>query len=160
MTVSKGGKREDRDEQGRFRPGHRQPGPGNPAVRKIAKYRKALERAISAEDLEAVLRALLKEAKVGDAVAARLLLDRALGRPRVEPDEAVALDLPPLEDAGSIVEAAGVVLEALAAGELTGEQAGRIAGVLEVGRKTIETQELAAKIEQLEDLVKRLKEKA
>jgi len=74
-----------RDERtGRFLPGY-QSGPGNPHARQVARLRSELLRAVTAEDLHAIVRALIKRARGGDVAAARELLDRTLGKPAAGP---------------------------------------------------------------------------
>jgi len=65
---------------GRFAQGNAG-GPGNPHAKRVAKLRTALFKAVSPDDLKAVVAALLKSAKGGDVAAARELLQRLLGPP-------------------------------------------------------------------------------
>ena len=69
-----------RDAGGRFVKGCAG-GPGNPYARKAAALRKALYEAITPGDIRAAVKALAKEAKAGNVIAARELLDRAVGKP-------------------------------------------------------------------------------
>jgi hypothetical protein len=80
-----------RDSHGRFAQGNRG-GPGNPFARQVAALRKTLLAAVTPEDLEAVTRELIRQAKEGNVAAAKLLLSYALGKPApaVDPD---ALDV-------------------------------------------------------------------
>ncbi|MFY9344688.1 MAG: hypothetical protein WAT39_19505 [Planctomycetota bacterium] len=79
------------------------------------------------------MRALLDKlhalAMAGDTQAARLWLDRVLGRVREEPAVAV-FDLPDLADAAAIAEAHRRVVVAAAAGELEFGVAERAANLL------------------------------
>lgn len=63
---------------GRFAKGN-PGGPGNPHARKVAQLRSALLRAVSPDDVQAVARKLVEQAKSGDVQAARVLLDRLFG---------------------------------------------------------------------------------
>jgi hypothetical protein len=76
-----------RDQHGRFAKGN-PGGPGNPFARRTAQLRRVLSMAVSDEDIEAVAKRLLEQAKVGDVAAARLLLSYAIGQPTpaVDPD--------------------------------------------------------------------------
>ena len=65
---------------GRFAQGNAG-GPGNPHAKRVAKLRTALFKAVSPDDLKAVVAALLASAKGGDVAAARELLQRLLGPP-------------------------------------------------------------------------------
>jgi hypothetical protein len=76
-----------RDGRGRFAKGNRG-GPGNPFARRIAQLRRALLAAVSEDDVAAVTRRLLEQAKAGDVAAARVLLAYVIGQPAppVDPD--------------------------------------------------------------------------
>jgi hypothetical protein len=69
----------DRDKAGRFQKGN-PGGPGNLMYREMARRRRALLDAVSAEDIQAVGRRLLADALAGDHVASRLLLEQVVGR--------------------------------------------------------------------------------
>ena len=69
-----------RDASGRFTKGN-PGGPGNPTAKKVAALRFALYRAVSEEDVDAIIRKLVEQARAGDLQAAREVLLRTLGRP-------------------------------------------------------------------------------
>jgi hypothetical protein len=69
-----------RDARGRFTKGN-SGGPGNPLAGRVARLRFALVNAVTAEDIEQVISALLQQAKDGDVAATKELLSRVLGRP-------------------------------------------------------------------------------
>jgi hypothetical protein len=69
-----------RDNRGRFAKGNRG-GPGNPQAKRTAVLRAALADAVTAEDVRAIAKRLVIEAKSGDISAVRELLDRVIGRP-------------------------------------------------------------------------------
>lgn len=69
-----------RDAGGRFAAGN-PGGPGNPYARRVAALRSALLDAVTADDVREMARALLDQAKAGDAAAARLLLSYTVGPP-------------------------------------------------------------------------------
>jgi len=69
-----------RDAKGRFLPGNKL-GKGNPHARQVAKLRSTLLNAVKPEDIRAIVRALVKQAKEGDLTATHELLDRLLGKP-------------------------------------------------------------------------------
>lgn len=80
MTVSESGEKGDRDDRGRFVPGHGMPGPGRPKGSgrpdPFALAQEFAERAgldVRAE-LWAVLQKLIEVAKGGDVAAAKLVL--------------------------------------------------------------------------------------
>ena len=76
-----------RDERGRFAQGN-SGGAGNPFARRVAQMRQALLQAVSDEDLQELVQALLLRAKSGDVAAARLVLSYTVGKPAAtqEPD--------------------------------------------------------------------------
>jgi hypothetical protein len=61
-------------------------GPGNPYARGVAALRKAMQAAVTDDDIQAVTRALIEKAKKGDTAAARLVFQYALGKPQEAPD--------------------------------------------------------------------------
>ncbi len=69
-----------RDAQGRFAKGWKG-GPGNPHAKHTGELRSALLKAISPEDLEAIVAKLIEQAKGGDVASAKELFDRIFGRP-------------------------------------------------------------------------------
>jgi hypothetical protein len=83
-AVSDGG---NQDTRGRFKTGNKA-ACGNPFARRMAKLRSVLLDAVSEKDLQAVAGALVRQAKAGDVVAAKLLLSYTVGRPEaaVNPD--------------------------------------------------------------------------
>jgi len=77
-----------RNASGQFARGNRF-AKGNPYARRVARLRSVALRAVSAQDLEDVIQVLVARAKNGDVLAARVLLDRTLGKltePVCEPD--------------------------------------------------------------------------
>jgi len=76
-----------RDNGGRFTKGNKG-GPGNPFARKSAALRQALLDTVTAEDLQAIVRQMIQQAKEGDVSAARLVFSYTLGKPdkAVDPD--------------------------------------------------------------------------
>ena len=100
-----------------------------------------------ADDGEKVVQAVLIAAQAGDMTAARLVLDR-ICQPRK--GRAIKLDLPKVETAADLMGAMGVVVDAMAQGEISPDEATAVGGVLELRRKSIETAELEARIVALE----------
>ena len=62
----------------------------------------------------------------------------------------MALSLPPIKTAADVVAALGAVADAMAAGELTPEEASAVSGVFEAKRKAIETAALEDRVQRLE----------
>ena len=84
----------------------------------------------------------------GDPTAMRLCIERLIpvrkGRP-------VVFDLPAIETAADVANALGAIAGAMAAGELTPDEAGAVAGVIEFRRRAIETVEHEERLRKLED---------
>ena len=55
-------------------------GPGNPHGGKVARLRSAILAAVTPEDIDAIVRAMVQRAKGGDMTATKELLDRAIGK--------------------------------------------------------------------------------
>ena len=69
-----------RDSSGRFAKGNSL-SPGRPRRDTEREYLAAFQRALSAEDLEAVTKAILESAKKGNVAACRVIFEYAIGRP-------------------------------------------------------------------------------
>ena len=69
-----------RDNDGRFTRGN-PGGPGNPYAQRTAQIRQAMLAAMTEDDVKAIVRALVEKAKTGDVIAAREVLNRAIGKP-------------------------------------------------------------------------------
>lgn len=79
-----------RDEAGRFVKGC-PPGPGNPGAKAVARFRAAMLEAVTEDDVRAVVRALVEQARGGNVPAIREFLERVVGRvplPAIEGGEA------------------------------------------------------------------------
>lgn len=72
---------------GRFAPGNAG-GPGNPFARRVGEIRALLLQMVTDDDLRAIVNTLIDQAKAGDVVAAREVLDRLIGKSV----QAIALD--------------------------------------------------------------------
>ena len=66
---------------GKFAPGNKL-GRGNPHAAHVARLRSALLNAVSEEDIERVVKALLDQALAGDVQSIKELLLRVLGKPQ------------------------------------------------------------------------------
>ncbi len=139
-------KTEERDAFGRFLPGNAG-GPG-----RVAGSRNRvtlLAEQLMADDAEAVVRAMIRAALEGDVQAGRLILDRVVpprrgARFRLE-------GLPEVETGADLAGALAAVVAAMAAGTISPEEAATVAGVLEVRRKVLETEQLEQRVAALEE---------
>ena len=97
-------------------------------------------------DGAAIVGKLIEQAKAGEPWAVRLVVERIL--PRHE--RRVAVELPAVTDAASVGEAIAAVIDLAAEGRLTIEEASGFLRLIEQQRKSIETGELAIRLELLE----------
>lgn len=141
-----------RNSAGHFANGNKG-GPGNPKLRRGLNYQMWIYDAATKEDIQAVFLAMVKQAKAGDALAARDVLNRVAGKPRFV-ERRVSIDLPEIVDIRSAGAAMRVVTAAASKGEITLEEAEQLSGVIEVARRTFETVELAAEVEALKQQLK------
>ena len=133
------------EKQGRFKPGRS----GNPSGKKPGTLNNATRAVLALLDgeAEALTRKAVNMALDGDTTALRLCLERLAPPAKSRP---VRFDLPPVRTAADCSEALGAVLAAVAAGNLTPDEASAVAGLLEARRKAIETVEFDARITALE----------
>lgn len=132
-------------EEGQFEKGRS----GNPAGRpKGARNRatQALEKILDG-DAEAILNKAVEMAKDGDPVAMRLCLDRLIP---VRRDRPITFALPPITTTDDLPKATGVIVTAVAAGELTPSEAAEISKTLDVHVRAIEATELLRRMAALE----------
>lgn len=122
--------------------------PGNPGKPKGARHRvtRAIESLLEGQH-QALTQAAIDKALEGDTIALRLCLDR-LAPPRK--DAPISIDLPAVTNAADTVAASAAVLAAVAAGECTPDEGGRIMALLSAHRGIIETNDLDERITVLE----------
>jgi hypothetical protein len=94
-----------------------------------------LKLALEADESGAVARVVIDRALADDMVAARFCLGLIVPKPRSRPIE---LDLPECQDTVGIVEAFGVTVAAMAAGEITPDEALTVTKVLDRKRRALE----------------------
>ena len=134
-----------RNPDGTFAPGNSINPAGKPkgALHKTTKA--ALE--LMEGDMEVVTRKCIDEAKAGNMTAMKLVLDRIVPQSR---SRRIQLDLPPIETAADCLKAQGVITAAMAAGDLSPDEAETAANVVEMRRRAIETVEHEKRIEAME----------
>ena len=84
-----------RDAGGRFTKGN-PGGPGNPFARRVSRLRSRIVEELTDDELQAIVRKMIADAKDGDKAAAKLLLSYAIGKPTdpvCEPDHVEAHEL-------------------------------------------------------------------
>ena len=98
-------------------------------------------------EADALTKKAIELAKGGDMAAPRLCLDRIIP-PRK--DRPIELDLPDMKTAEDLSEALGSLTKAMAEGEPTPVEAEKVAAVLEIRRRAIETLDHETRLKELE----------
>ena len=126
---------------------------GNPVGRRVGSRNRGTLAAATllAGEAEGLTRKAVEAAFAGDPMALRLCIERILPRCRERP---VKFMLPPIESAADIAAAMKAVTSALADGEITPGEAGRIAGVVDTFVRAIETSGFEQRLQELEDNLK------
>jgi len=96
---------------------------------------------------EALVQKAVDMALGGDVTALRLCLERLCAPRKSRP---INIKLPEVKMAEGISDAQGAVVSAVADGQITPEEGSVLSGILEVRRKTIETEEHEKRISDLE----------
>ena len=110
------------------------------------KVTRAMESLLEGE-AEALSRKLIELALAGDSTALRLCFERLLAPVK---DRAISVELPSLESSESISQAAKMIVNETAAGNLTPIDANRLLALVETRRKALETEDLEKRIRRLE----------
>ena len=108
---------------------------------------------IGREGIVDLIRKVKKEADNGDMRAAAIVLARVWPCSRGRP---VEIELPPVETAADVVRAHAAVIAAMAAAEITPEEARLVVDVLESQRRAIETGNLELRVQAMEEKTKGL----
>lgn len=122
--------------------------PGNPGRPRGARHRTTLAIEVLLEgEHEKLTRKAIDMALNGDATALRLCLERLAP---VRKDAPITVDLPVVTSPADTVAASSALLAAVAAGEITPDEAGRVMTLLTAHRSIIETADLAERLAALE----------
>lgn len=123
--------------------------PGNPGKPRGARSRvtRAMEELLEGQHV-ALTKAAIDKALEGDTVALRLCLDR-LAPPRR--DAPISIELPPVTSAADTVAASAAVLAAVAIGDCTPDEGGRVLALLTAHKNIVETGDLERRIAALEE---------
>ncbi len=118
-----------------------------------AALQEAMTEVMTPKRLKAVFITLFKAAvEDSNVTAARILIERVLGKIRSEPLQPGALVIPNgLETASEVRAAANALLQALTQGAIAPEDAQRAATIVDSARRSIETEELEERLLKLED---------
>ncbi len=123
---------------------------GNPAGRPVGRPNRgqAFLRELLAGDAERVVNAVVQAAIGGDMAAAKLIFDRILPKRSCRPLE--GLILPPITTVAEAVGAINALASAALQGIISAAEAAELCAVIECSRRVVETAELTARIERLE----------
>ncbi|MFT7359264.1 DUF5681 domain-containing protein [Parasphingorhabdus sp.] len=135
----------DRKTNGQFAPGKS----GNPNGRKKGSRNSStiLAQGLFDGEADAIIRKAIELAKAGDPVALRLCVERLLP-PRK--DRPVEIELPDIGKASDLTAVISAITKAVGEGEITPAEGSALSGMLETQRRTIETGELAERLEAIE----------
>jgi hypothetical protein len=134
----------ERTERGTFQKGHK----GGPGRKKGSRNNASIMLdKIMADEGEAVVKAVLKQAKGGDMPAAKLILDR-IAPPRK--GARIQIELPEMEAPDDISKASAAVLEAVAAGDISPDEGQAVASIVEARRRALETNEIERRLTKIE----------
>jgi hypothetical protein len=141
MATRNNGPETGRTRSGRFTAGN----PGRP---KGARH-KATVAAMALLDgqAQALTQRAVELALAGDTTALRLCIERLLPTRK---DAPITFTMPAMQSAGDAAKAAGAVVEAVAAGELTPAEGAAVMGLMDAFRKALETSELESRLAALE----------
>jgi Family of unknown function (DUF5681) len=133
-----------------FKPGQS----GNPDGRPKGARNRAT---IAAEQLldgeaDALTHKAIEMAKEGDTTALRLCIERILPARK---DRPVAFEMPRIETVADSVKAAAAIASAVADGELTPMEAAELSKVVDGYTRAVETTDLAARLERLEQFAQK-----
>lgn len=134
-----------RKQGGRFAPGTS----GNPAGKPVGTRHRVTRdiEALLEGQHEALTKKAIEKGLEGDITALRLCLDR-LAPPRK--DAPISVDLPPVKSAADAVEASAALLAAVASGDVTPDEAGRVMALLTAHKSILEAGDHEARIAALE----------
>jgi phage tail sheath gpL-like len=122
---------------------------GNPGKPKGARHRTTIvAEKLMQDDADAIVQAVIEKAKAGDMVAARIVLDRIVP---IRKGAVVQIALPAAKTAEDVSMALATLIQAMADGEVTPDEAATIGSVLEIRRRAIETLEFDERLKKLEE---------
>ena len=122
---------------------------GNPAGRPRGALNRAtvLAQELLAARVESIAGKLIELAEGGDMRAIRVCMERIVPAPQHQP---IAVELPPIEKPADSVEAAATIAAAVAAGELTAAEAARLAKVVDVYVRALDSKGFDERLGKLE----------
>lgn len=129
----------------KFKPGQS----GNPRGRPAGSRNKATlaVEALLEKDARKLTRKAVELAIAGDTTALRICMERICPPRKGVP---VRFDLPTMTNSGDVRAAALAVLQAVSEGNISPEEGGAVVPIIEIARRSIETDELNTRLEALE----------
>jgi F0F1-type ATP synthase gamma subunit len=126
---------------------------GNPAGRPRGALNRAtvLAQTLLSERAESIAAKVIELAEQGDRAAIRVCMQRLVP---VIKDQPIAVELPPIEKPADSVEAAAAIAAAVAAGELTATEAAKLAKVVEVYVRALDSKGFDERLAKLEHEIK------
>lgn len=123
---------------------------GNPAGRPRGSPNRAHAnlRQLLEEHAEDVVGAVVRAARAGDMLAAKLILDRVLPRRICRPLDVA--QLPPINSAADACGALAAIVTATLKGDISSSEARELACVVDAYRRTLDTAELEARLARIE----------
>lgn len=143
-----------REPDGRFGAGN-PGGPGRPKGRRTTELRRAAEEAVTPDMVRGVLRKVAMQALQGNLAAARIFLERTLGRPAEIPaGEPLGIEPLKLRTAADCTAANQKVVDAMCRGELDVVSGKVLLDAIAGQAKLIETSDIEARLAELEQQAK------
>lgn len=146
------GESPDRTPDGKFKPGHKIKSPGNPHYLRITEYNSAIQDAITPGALKAMMRRLVRFASDGDMAAAKLVLDRTLGkatatRPQSDMGDLGVESIATIDD---VMRVSQEIVRAIVEGRISPDDGVKLSSIVELTRRSIETHDIAERLTSLE----------
>ena len=147
----------DRDQRGRFRRGWKGGKGGNPAAARMRTLQATLLAAVSDDDVRAIALGLVRAAQCGDVAAAKLVIDRTLGKPALDVEAdldamPIALQVGNLKSPTDVVRLLHQTAQEFCAGRLGTRHAAALLGISDALRRAMETEDLAQRVATLEGM--------
>lgn len=122
---------------------------GNPKGKPAGTRSKATQLLVSLMEghAEAITNAVIEQARQGELIAARIILDRLIPPAKERP---IHVDLPDTSTSEGVSAAQAAILKAVGNGDLLPGEAQTLSNIVEAKRRAHETQELADRITKLE----------
>ena len=146
----------DRAANGTFAPGNRA-GVGHGRGRTQREFDAALRGRVTDEAFAEIVDRLIEQARAGDGIATKLVLDRLLGRAR-EAASGIALDVSTIANSKDVAKLLYAAMSAAARGELSPADVGSFASAATSAQAAIEFADLQQRVADLENGVRTVRD--